>query len=116
MKMSFPSPILTARVRKFFYPDPELVVQLSFLVTENAFLGMAARMMLLSRRRPRHPASTGKEGRGEAKKAQGGKKRAASGRKRRKTEKVMHFGFGIAWHTNGITVQETGGGINPGKG
>ena len=77
---------------------------------------MAARMMLLSRRRPRHPASTGKEGRGEAKKAQGGKKRAASGRKRRKAEKVMHFGFGITRHTNGIIVQETGGGINQGKG
>jgi len=44
-------------------------------------------MMLLSRRRPRYPASTGKERRRETEKAQRGEERAASGREGRKAKK-----------------------------
>ena len=53
-----------------------------FLCSKSAFLGMArgVLMMLVSRRRPRDPASTGKERRRETKEAQGGEERKTSGR------------------------------------
>ena len=79
-----------------FQSDPaydELSHLAKVLLTENAFLGMAGGvlMMLLSRRRPRYPASTGKERRRETEKAQGGEERAASGREGRKAKKVSHL-------------------------
>ena len=48
-------------------------------------------MMLVSRRGPGHPASSGEEGRGEAEEAPGGEKGVgkAPGRTRRKAEKVI---------------------------
>ena len=67
---------------KVMLTDELLCIGKAFLCSKNAFLGMACGvlMMLVSRRRPGDPASTGKERRRETKEAQGGEERKTSGR------------------------------------
>ena len=59
-----------------------VVAGLKLFVSELCFLGKAGGilMMLVSRRGPGHPASSGEEGRGEAEEAPGGEKRPSQGR------------------------------------